>query len=59
MSEDKSPIQDSFWMRCLYELYEQAQAEGKPQVEFSDVDALVIERSKIPMKDFLERLRVE
>lgn len=40
------PIQQSLWTDCLYELMEKAKSSGAENVEFSDVDKLVIEKSK-------------
>jgi len=43
---DKSPIIHSLWNDCLYELMLKYKQEGKANVKFSDVDDLVIEKSK-------------
>lgn len=37
----------SLWMDCLYELCEENRIAGKGMVEFSEVDKLVIEKSKV------------
>jgi hypothetical protein len=38
---------NTLWHDCLYELYAKAVKENKPWVEFSDVDKLVVEKSKV------------
>lgn len=37
---------DTLWNRCFWEVVKRCQAEGKTEVVFSDVDALVVEISK-------------
>ena len=40
------PFRDTLWMHCLFELYDKAKRESKEHLNFSEVDALVIEKSK-------------
>ena len=47
----KSPISNSIWNRCLFEVIESIK-ETEAIVEFVDVDALVIEKSKMNLEDF-------
>ncbi len=44
--KDKKPWDDSLWMDCLLELMSQYKRQGKVYVNFSEVDALVVEKSK-------------
>jgi hypothetical protein len=46
MEEPKSPIKHTLWMDCLFQCMKGAQERGDEQVEFDDVDRLVIARSK-------------
>ncbi len=39
------PWDDSLWMDCLFELMAEARKEGKKNVEFADVDKLVVVKS--------------
>ncbi len=40
------PFEDSLWMDCLMELMQKVKKGGVAYVNFSDVDELVIEKSK-------------
>lgn len=42
----QTPILQTLWTDCLYELMEAAKAQGLQTVEFADVDRLVVEKSK-------------
>ena len=48
-------IDDSLWMCCLFELYNKALKEHKKKLEFSEVDALVLECAKVPFEEMCER----
>ena len=37
---------ETFWMRCLFLCMAEANRKGQPTVKFSDVDKMVIEKSK-------------
>ena len=37
---------DTLWTDCLFEIMIKAKAEGRKTIEFKEVDALVIEKSK-------------
>ena len=41
------PWDDSLWMDCLLELQVKGREAGKEYVNFSEVDQLVIEKSKV------------
>jgi hypothetical protein len=46
MSETENPIVSSLWTDCLFEVIAKAQEEGRDYINFKDVDALVLKRSK-------------
>lgn len=41
----KSPIKHTLWTDCLFQRMKEAQERGDENIEFSDVDDLVIEKS--------------
>ena len=43
---NKKSIQETLWMSCLLEMYNKNQKEGKQHLNFTEVDSLVIEKSK-------------
>lgn len=50
------PILDTLWQRCFWEVHESCVAKGLNEVNFLDVDALVLEKSKgslIDLKNWL------
>ena len=51
-------IEESVWLRCFWEIYEAAKRDGKQMIEFADVDKLVLERCRLPLKEFVAWLYV-
>ena len=51
-----TPVLDSLWRRCFVEESERCKALGKDSVKFSDVDAIVLKKSKRGVQDLLEFL---
>lgn len=43
-----NPLNNSLWVQCFFEVAEKARAEGKTKVNFDEVDALVLEKAKMP-----------
>ena len=52
----KSPILDSPWQRCFWEICEKMRKEKADKVEFKDVDDFLLEKGKMAMPDFLRWL---
>jgi len=48
-------IEDSIWWRCFWEVYDKVKAEGKPNIDFDDVDKLVIAYSKMEIRSFHDK----
>lgn len=51
---DVTPIIDTLWMRCFWECHEKAINTNSDIVDFNDVDALVIIKSKLDIDDLLK-----
>ena len=56
---EKSPVEDTVWMRCFFEVFEKCSKADESQVQFSEVDELVLEKSKLTVKDFAKWLGFE
>ena len=48
--------EDSLWMRCFWEVYEQSKKAGETEIKFPDVDDLVLKRSRMTIKDLVNYL---
>ena len=44
------------WVKCFWEVYKDLQP-GQSSVYFSDVDSLVLRKSRLPLPEFLEWLQ--
>ena len=51
-----SPILDTLWQRCFWEVADEMKNRGCDTIEFYDVDQLVIEKSKMALPDFIKWL---
>ena len=54
--ELESPITDSLWVRCFFEIRENNLKKGSYDILLSDVDKLVVERSLLPIKELKKYL---
>ena len=51
-----SPILDTLWQRCFWEVVAEMKRRDCNTIEFYDVDQLVIEKSKMALPDFIKWL---
>jgi hypothetical protein len=52
-----NPIRDTMWQRCFWVVAEEALAKKQDEIKLDEVDAVVIEMSKLQVKDLIEILQ--